>query len=359
MTSRSCNHELNVSPAGVYLNLPAEEYHADPSLSASGIKSMGASPQTYWYQFLDPNRVDDSDTPAKALGRAIHKMVLEGVDEFNLAYAAEPQPEDYPGCLQGEKALRAKCEELSLKKSGSLEDISNRILDVDPDCNLWPIIKRRFHASVAGSDKEVISAEVYKQCQRASTAINANDSARAAFSGGLPEVSVFWKTPDGVPMKSRFDYLKPQAIIDLKTFSNPNGTPIDSAVVYAVSRYLYYVQAYVYLQAASAAKLLIQNGHVYGEDASALQQFARVKEDPRFYFVFLETGPAMNVLVREFTRSRTDLMSLVWENGKRTSERAIQVWADCMNNFGPNQPWIMNQPVRPFMDEEFPLWAVE
>ncbi|MBF0141644.1 MAG: PD-(D/E)XK nuclease-like domain-containing protein [Magnetococcales bacterium] len=358
MTIPSRNQELSVTPTGVYLNLPAEKYHADPSLSASGIKAMGASPQTYWYQFFDPNRVDESDTPAKVLGRAIHKMVLEGDEAFHIAYAVEPHPQDYPGCLQGVDALRTKCEELGLKKSGTLEEMSNRILDIDPECILWPVIKSRFQASMVGSDKEVISGETYKQSQRASKAINANDSARSAFMGGLPEVSVFWKTSDGVPMKSRFDYLKPHALVDLKTFSNSNGIPVDSAVVHAVTKYQYSIQAYVYLQAAAAAKQLIQNGCVYGDDSNALQQFARVKDDPRFFFVFLETGPAMNVLVREFTQSQANLMSLVWEKGKRTSERAIQVWANCMNNFGPNQPWIMNQPVRPFMDEEFPLWAV-
>ncbi len=358
MTIFSSNYESGLIPNGVYLNLPAEEYHADLSLSASGIKAICASPLTYWTKYLDPARDDESDTPAKALGRAIHKMILEGDAAFQNAYAVEPHPADYPGCLQGVDALREKCGELGLKKSGTLEEMSNRILDVDPGCVLWPVIKSDFLASVANGRKEVISVDVYQQCQRASAAIHANDSARTAFMGGLPEVSVFWRTPEGVPMKSRFDFLKPQALIDLKTFSNPNGAPVDSAVVYAVTRHLYHVQSFVYLQAAAAAKELIRNGCVYGDDANALQQFARVKEDPRFFFVFLETGTAMNLVVRECMQSRSNVMNLLWERGKRISEQSIQTWMDCMNKFGPDQPWVTNQPARPFEDEEFPLWAV-
>ncbi|MBF0138615.1 MAG: PD-(D/E)XK nuclease-like domain-containing protein [Magnetococcales bacterium] len=353
------SNEAGLIPNGVYLNLPAEQYHADPSLSASGIKAMGASPLTYWHQYLDPNRVDESSTPAKVLGQAIHKIVLEGADAFNRKYLAEARPEDYPGCLQGVEALREKCGELGLKKSGTLEEMSYRILDVEPSCLLWPVIKSAFQEEVAAGDREVLSKDFYQQCLRAKEAIHSNDDANAAFTGGLPEVSVFWTTEDGVPMKSRFDYLKPQAIIDLKTFSNQNGVPVDSAVVYAVSRYQYHLQAYVYMQAAKAAKELILKGLVYGDDTRALQQFARVTEDPRFFFVFLETGPAMNVLVREFVQSRGNIESLVWSAGGLIATRAIALWKACMQQFGPDKPWATNQPVRPFMDEEFPLWAVE
>lgn len=340
---------------GVYLNLPEQEYHADPSLSASGIKDMVASPLTYWTKNLDPNRDDDSDTPTQKLGRAIHKIILEGSTKFMETYAAEPRPSDYPGCLQGVEALRAKCEQLGVKKSGTLEEMSNRILERDPECILWPVIKSEFLASVAGSEKMVITGDTYQQCQRASAAIIFNDSARTAFKGGIPEVSVFWKTPDGVPMKSRFDYLKPHAIVDLKTFSNTNGASVDSTVVFAVAKYLYHVQAYVYLQAATAAKLLINDGYVYGDGGNDLLQFARVGDDPSFFFVFVETGPVTNVLVRELNQFRAPL---VCEKGRMLFVNTIATWKAYMDEFGPDKPWIMNQPVRPFLDEEFPLWAV-
>jgi hypothetical protein len=35
-------------PDGIYLNLPEDDYHADPALSASGIKKLLQSPADYW-----------------------------------------------------------------------------------------------------------------------------------------------------------------------------------------------------------------------------------------------------------------------------------------------------------------------
>src|SRR3546814_14526079 len=52
-----------------------------------------------------------------------------------------------------------------------------------------------------------------------------------AFSGGHPEVSIFWQDEQtGISCKARLDYLKARAIVDLKTFSNPLSKPIDKAI---------------------------------------------------------------------------------------------------------------------------------
>ncbi len=40
----------NYFPRGVYLDLPFEDYLAEPSLSASAIKALMAAPLTYWTQ---------------------------------------------------------------------------------------------------------------------------------------------------------------------------------------------------------------------------------------------------------------------------------------------------------------------
>ncbi len=117
---------------GVYLGMPHEEYLSEPSLSTSGIKSLLVSPLTYWTRFLLPGREEHSTT-AKELGSAIHKMVLEGRGAFSVEYQAAPKPEDFPGCLQGVKALQEKCGSLGLKKSGTMEEMADRILEVDPD----------------------------------------------------------------------------------------------------------------------------------------------------------------------------------------------------------------------------------
>ena len=348
----------NLLPRGVYLGLPFEDYLAEPSLSASGIKALMTSPLTYWAQCLDPNR-EDKSTPSKSMGRALHKMILEGTAAFDEAYAIAPIPEEYPDCLQGVEALRAKCAELGLKKSGTLMEMSERILEIDPGCILWPVIKDEFQEELAAGNREIVSRDVYAQCMRAFEAITANDAARIAISSGLPEVSVFWKDINGVPMKSRLDYLKPKAILDLKSFSNSSGAPLDRAVARAMATYKYHVQAYIYTQAAKAAKAMILQGHVFGNNPANLQQFADQPHDPRFFFIFLETGAAPNVLVREVTQTQGDVVSMLWESGKRSTVAAIETWQVFMDKYGRDNPWRENQQARAFQDEEFPIWMVE
>ena len=78
---------------GVYFNLPMAAYHADPSLGSTDLKSLLVHPAAYWRRsHMNPNRIDDSDTPAKKMGRALHSLVLEGETAFAKAFIEEPSP---------------------------------------------------------------------------------------------------------------------------------------------------------------------------------------------------------------------------------------------------------------------------
>jgi hypothetical protein len=58
-------------------------------------------------------------------------------------------------------------------------------------------------------------------------------------------------------MKARLDYLKPRAIVDLKTVGNPHGKPVAQAVNVALANYRYHVQAAVYQEAAADSARII------------------------------------------------------------------------------------------------------
>lgn len=128
-------------PRGVYVNMDFEDYLAEPSLSASGIKALWTSPLDFYTKFLKPDRKDNA-TPAKLLGRALHKMLLERVEAFRDVYAVAPNLDDYPDALQGSTALKEMCDELGFKK-GTIAEMSEKILKIIPDCQ-WPPIKSRF-----------------------------------------------------------------------------------------------------------------------------------------------------------------------------------------------------------------------
>jgi hypothetical protein len=110
---------------GIYFGLPSAEYHADPSLGSSDIKRLLRSPSDYWWEsHLNPDRPGDRDSPAKQKGRALHKLVLEGLEAFERSFACEPKPDAYPGALATLDDLKAKCRELSLPLSGGKAELA-------------------------------------------------------------------------------------------------------------------------------------------------------------------------------------------------------------------------------------------
>jgi hypothetical protein len=114
-----------------------------------------------------------------------------------------------------------------------------------------------------------------------------------AFTGGMPEVSVFWTDAQtGVPCKARFDYLKPRAIVDLKSYENVIGLPVRKAMARCVANYRYHIQAALYLEGARSAGRLIAEGRVFGDvDPGFMRAFVDAPER-HFLFVFQQKGPA-------------------------------------------------------------------
>lgn len=55
---------LKSHEAGVYFNLPAAEYHADPSLGSSDLKRLLQAPAVYWWHsHMNPERSPSPDSP--------------------------------------------------------------------------------------------------------------------------------------------------------------------------------------------------------------------------------------------------------------------------------------------------------
>jgi len=67
--------------------MPAEKYHAHPSLSCSLIKLLSSkqTPVDFWRaSWMNPHREDEqNDSIAKKFGRAAHMLLLEGQDVFD------------------------------------------------------------------------------------------------------------------------------------------------------------------------------------------------------------------------------------------------------------------------------------
>lgn len=358
--------DVGAHPPGIYFGMPEDEYHRDRSLSASGVKDIHVTPLTFWMKSrFNPARADETTEP-KERGKAFHARLLEGAAAFSERYAVAPQIDDYPDALDGGDALKERCKELGIPVSGTIAKLCERIREADPDAVLWAEIMADFQKKAEAEGKIIIKAKLAEEIQRHVRIIEMHPSTEKALRGGYCEVSIFWVDPEtGVPMKARIDYLKSRAAVEMKTFSNPFGKPIDVAVASNAANNKYLVDAVVRLDAVETAKTMFRKhgkSIVHGDAPpdSWLDAFAEPGAH-RFVFLFLEAGDVPNVRVREFKQRETAKgeQNAYWIKGRDMYREGVALYRKCLEHYGPDLPWVAPDPMRAFVDHDFPLYALE
>mgnify|MGYP001044648594 CR=1 FL=1 len=333
---------------GLFFGLDEDVYHSVPALSNSGIKSLRASPMLFWSRsWMNPSPVK-RETEFMELGKAYDYRILAGREAFYERYGVALVAEDYPNALRTKddviEALEAEGGG-GWKKSATKAILVEALRAVKPDAQIWDDIVQE-HARENG-ERILLNPETIKRIEIAAKMIELDPELSKAFSGGYPQVSIFWRCAEtGVPMKARLDYLKVRAIVDLKTYSNPYDKPVDRAVAGAMASQKYHIQSVVYQEAVAAAKRLPVFGDV---DLDWLSRFQKAPP-PEFLFVFQMTGEAP--VTRGFTFPAALLTS---EVGKVVVKEAKEKFSECTERYGKD-PWLDYAPIRAFSDEEFPAF---
>jgi hypothetical protein len=348
------NHEC-VHEDGVFFGLDEADYHSALALSSSGIKSLRVSTLD-WYMGSPLNLLapDDGETEARIVGRAYHRRICEGRAAFDANYHAALDPKQYPNALRTSEELCAAIARAGgpVKRVRGLRkaQLIELLLTLDPRAMIWDQLLTDHARRAAG--KIMLPLPVIQQIEVAARMIEAHPQLSKAFSGGAPEVSVFWTDPEtGVPCKCRFDYLKPRAIIDLKSFE-ARGLPLDKAIARAVALYKYNIQAAFYLRGAEAARRLIAEGRVFGDADRRLVRAVRDADERTFLFVFQAKG------VAPVARGKVLAPGSVLDIGNMEIEQALYLWARCWSVFG-DEPWVDVSDITTFEDTEFPAFLVD
>lgn len=339
---------------GVYFGLANDEYHADPSLGGTDIKTIGVHPACYWQRsWMNPARTD-ADTPAKRQGRALHKLVLEGSKAFEAAYITEPQPADHPGCLVTLDDLKAFCREKGEKVSGTKAELARIVKTIAPSVTIWDDILSLFKAMVERDRLEVLKPDAMAEVRGGAQSITLNPHLARAFKGGAPEVSVFWVDADGVPCKCRYDFLKPRTIVDLKKFANARQRPVDVAVRLAIAEYRYDISARHYLDGYPHLLAAVADGRIYGTCPlpSGWEGQLSAADAVRFTWVFHQMEAPVTI-GRHITAD-----SPVLNRAIREIAHAKRTWLDCMAKFGTNQ-WVADEPILDLEEADLPMWMRE
>jgi PDDEXK-like uncharacterized protein DUF3799 len=333
---------------GVYFCLDAETYHRVPALSASGIKNLLISAPDFWYRcpWLNPNfEEEESDSAALIAGRAYHKRIVEGRGEFNRTYAETFQPPK--GAVSTIDQMTEELAKVAIKLPSKAKrpDYLAAIRENCPDVPIADDAEKAYGEIHDG--KQFLSADLIAKIEIAAAMIEKHPTISKCFSGGFPEVTVIW-TEDGVRFKARLDYMKPRAIVDLKTFANFLNKPVDAAIYSAMAGGKYHIQAAFYMRAFAAAQ---RQPNWHGCNFDFRVEHKKCVE-PGFYFVFQQKGPA------PLARAKKFLKGSVRACGEAAIEQGIRRFKECSAKFG-DLPWVDDEPISEFEDLQFPAYAVE
>lgn len=331
------NNEKIISPdhsridPGVYFGLDETTYHSDPALGSTDIRLLRNAPYDwYWHRIHNQHVPQDDEDGAwvsesdlieedsqairkndgRAVGTAIHLFVLAGKDEFARRYMRRP----------------AHINKLSENKA----------------------------RQIAVNGEKIMHHEDYDRAVIASAAILANPKISGAFRGGFPEVSVFWIGEfEGrkIPLKARFDFLKPAATVDLKSIRNSQERPFVDACLHRIADKRYDIQAEHYCEGRRQMRSLVAAGEVHGcPDHGLLWRIAE-PEQAVFAFVFFQTNGAPLTLARKISPANPMLVT-----ARDDIDAALAQYVTIAERFGFDTPWLLEEEVEELHAEDLPPW---
>lgn len=316
-------------PEGVWLNLSEESYFSDPALGSTALKTLLTSPCDYWwssgYNNLVANKeFSEEETRAQRLGSAVHCALLEGVEVFQSVYGICPDKYTHPHALDTAEKLKARLKELGEKISGSKDELIQRLKAADPNAVILDDIIEAWKAD----GKKPLSKWDYSRVMLMERVLLGRKDQPTelgkAFIGGLSELSVVWLDEWGIRHRARFDKIKPNVTIDLKTFSNWQGRELTKAMLREAALRYYHLQASHYLEARRQLRRLVAEGKIFAPtsedpvlkakieaDIALLHEIAKA-DKARWVWVFFKTdgAPIAKGLIMDWEKTHQNVMML-------------------------------------------------
>ena len=279
---------------GIYFNMPFDEYREIKAANRSYLEKLPEDIEEAWkVSPFNPEREESEDTPQMKLGRAVHSAVLEP-EIFQDLYVRTPRPEDFAGqtILDKNTELSEFLASVGEKKSGKKEELIARALPhLNPKTHvIWDNVMSSFYSDVDAHGKTVLTDNDSEIVRGILQKLKESDEIEQIFTKGYPEVTLIWK--DGETLcKARLDYVRPEAIGELKTFSYRGKKNMFKAMADEINYNKYNAQFVFYY---NALKLLIKKvksnkAEVFGDvDKAWLEKFLE-NPNKHYFIVFTRT----------------------------------------------------------------------
>jgi hypothetical protein len=280
---------------GIYFKMSSDDYFALPYFSRSLAQKVHFSGKEAEYYLKNPTQ----ETPAMALGTAIHSMFLEPED-FAETYVKAPSFDDFSDkkIIQTVEDLKPYLEAYGLKKSGKKEDLIDSVREyLDPSkVVIWDDVKQNFEKEVSIFNKKILSNEDFNNLENIRNAFSECEELPETIKNGRAEVVIIWKDREtGIMCKCRLDYVQPLAITDVKSYSIKDfNIPLLDQLRKKTIFSFYNVQYGIYLEALEIVINLINEGkaEVHGEnDKEWLKEFLKNPVKQFFIFYVRTTAP--------------------------------------------------------------------
>lgn len=362
----SLNFEFHGQPQqlteGIYFGMPEDFYHSIPALSSTGLKNVLISaPDFYANSWLNPYREEDAeDDEAKEwrkFGKASHTRNLEGKTVFNTLYCPEFIPPE--GCLKTKEDLTKYCDDngITVTKSWAKPKVIATIKTAGHNPLIYDEAEENYFRETGG--KIQLSQKEIRHIEVAAAMIEKHPELKHCFVGGHPEVTIIWQGSDGLWLKARLDYLKPRAIVDLKTFTNKNHKPIDKALHETMAGLKYHIQVVLYTMAGAKAIEFAQKNMItvyspqrYKPTDDFIKQLAESKGH-EFFLVFQKKGGAPLARGKKFHGGLS-----MYKCAEVSIMQAIETYKKYYALFG-KEIWVDVSSITDFEDDMFPAYATE
>ncbi|WP_417821292.1 PD-(D/E)XK nuclease-like domain-containing protein [Terasakiella sp.] len=361
MTAQKSFNPFEKSETSIYFGLPDDAYHSVEALSNSGIKELLVDPLDFWYQsWMNPHRTE-KESSAMLFGKAFHKFVLEGEEEFDNTFVADPLKADHPEALDTVEDMQSWLRDHELKISGKKAELRDRIKHHDSSVVFWDNLRLELMG-----ERSVLKQDDIDQIKNRCRIVRAIPSIYNIVKDGCAEVSIFWTEQSDhgpVRLKARTDKLKPNGTIaDLKTFQNSQRRKLEDAVSWEIATRKYNLQAAIYRRAVKSvidaykAKKLI----VVGAPDGFLDELSKA-EHIRFALIFVQNHDAPNAIARELREFET-LKGLgmspnaYWRNAEEAWKYAVQKFGRFHKHYG-NEPWVEEKAIKALTDHDLPMFV--
>jgi hypothetical protein len=346
---------------GIYFNMSAEEYFALPYFSRSLAQKVRFSGQEAEYYINNPTK----ETPAMELGTALHSLFLEP-EKFNATYVKAPSifDEKFAGkkIIQTVDDLKPYVEQFGLKKSGKKEDMieSVRAYLNPAEVVIWDDVKSNFEREVVALNQKVLSNDDFTNLENICNKFNESKNLHHLLENGRSEVVIIWKDKTtGITCKCRLDYIQPDAVIDVKSFSIKDfNTPlIDQLRKKTIFSY-YNLQYVIYAEALESAINAINLGHagIHGETNQEWIDAFLKNPKKQFVILYVRTSAPYQMQALELRPSEFD------GAGENTYfSVALQIWHGSLAKykyFLKNGQWFGENEIAVLRDEHAPniMW---